>query len=160
MRERVASLDRKRRVHLGILRNELEGKPYERFFRWELSPLPDHVEQALRQGESRSGDVLPRSDLNRLLEPGYPPLETGWAKKQKELLENLKMHSKKNFIPGMMLLKSPHLGGFEDRPVEKIGNVTINVTESVLGQKPDLVLDDDEPKKLSPPRHLATDSDL
>ncbi|MBW2241508.1 MAG: hypothetical protein JRH01_05935 [Deltaproteobacteria bacterium] len=66
-------------MHLGILRTELRGKPYERFFRWELDPLPDHVEQVLRQGEAKPSDVLPRSDVNRLLEPGYLPLETGWA---------------------------------------------------------------------------------
>lgn len=79
MREREVSLDRKRQIHLGILRTELRGKPYERFFRWELDPLPEHVERVLDQGESDPGDVLPRSDVNRLLEPGYLPLETGWA---------------------------------------------------------------------------------
>ncbi|MCP5055657.1 MAG: hypothetical protein GY937_02910 [bacterium] len=79
MRERETSLDRKRRIHLGILRTELRGKPYERFFRWELDPLPEHVERVLGQGESDPSDVLPRSEVNRLLEPGYLPLETGWA---------------------------------------------------------------------------------
>ncbi|MCP5067686.1 MAG: hypothetical protein GY946_14085 [bacterium] len=79
MQEHEDTLDRRRRVHLGILRNELRGKSYERHFRWEMSPLPDHVELVLGQGESDANDVLPRADVNRLLEPGYLPLETGYA---------------------------------------------------------------------------------
>jgi hypothetical protein len=77
--EQTVSLDRKRRIHLGILRNELRGKSYEPYFRWEMSPLPDHVEQSLRQGQSDASEVLPRADVNRLLEPGYLPLETGYT---------------------------------------------------------------------------------
>jgi hypothetical protein len=42
--------DRERRVHLGILRDELRGKSYERFFRWEMDPLPEHIEQVLEEG--------------------------------------------------------------------------------------------------------------
>ena len=57
----------------------MRGRSYERYFRWEMSPLPDHVERALRQGKSGADDVLPRADVNRLLEPGYLPLETGYA---------------------------------------------------------------------------------
>ena len=77
--EEAFPLLRQRQVHLGILRNELRGRPYERFFRWELGPLPDPVEQALASGEANVDDVLPRSDVNRLLDPGYLPLETGYA---------------------------------------------------------------------------------
>ena len=79
MRERAVPLDRRRRTHLGILRTELRGRPYERFFRWELSPLPEHVEQALRRGAFAAEDVLSRANVNRLLETGYLPLETGYA---------------------------------------------------------------------------------
>jgi hypothetical protein len=79
MEESAVPLDRKRRVHLGILRNELRGKSYERFFRWEMNPLPDHVERVLGQRESDPDDVLPRADINRLIEPGYLPLETGYS---------------------------------------------------------------------------------
>jgi hypothetical protein len=77
--EQAVSLDRSRQVHLGILRNELRGWPYERWFRWEMDPLPDHVEQVLGAGEASADDVLSRADVNRLLEPGYLPLETGYA---------------------------------------------------------------------------------
>lgn len=87
-------------------------------------------------------------------------LETGWARKQAELLENLKKHSKANFIPAMFQLKSAHLGGFEDQPAQQNPSIVINVTESVLGQEPKLILDDDEPKKLTPPRHLMKDEDF
>jgi len=75
--ERAATLDRKRRIHLGILRNELRGRSYERFFRWEMDPLPDHVTQVLAAGEARPADALPRAEVERLLEPGHLPLETG-----------------------------------------------------------------------------------
>jgi hypothetical protein len=57
----------------------MRGRSYERYFRWEMSPLPDHVDWVLRQGESGADRALPRADVNRLLEPGYLPLETGYA---------------------------------------------------------------------------------
>ena len=79
MSERTAPLDRRRRIHLGILRNELRGRSYERFFRWEMDPLPAEAEDALRRGEADARDVLPRDAVNRLLEPGTLPLENGWA---------------------------------------------------------------------------------
>lgn len=79
LHERSTRLDRRRRTHLGILRSDLRGRAYERFFRWEMSPLPDHVESALAQGESSADVALPRADANRLLEPGTLPLETGYA---------------------------------------------------------------------------------
>jgi len=77
--ERAQTPDRKRRVHLGLMRTELRGRSYEPFFRWELDPLPEHVEEALRRGEVDAGLVLPRAEAHRLLEPGYLPLETGHA---------------------------------------------------------------------------------
>jgi len=79
MPEIAVSIDHRRKTHLGILRNELSGKSYAKYFRWDMSPLPDHVEQALRHGQSDPHDVLPRVDINRLLDPGYLPLETGYA---------------------------------------------------------------------------------
>ncbi len=79
MHEPAMTPRRRRRIHLGILRNELRGKPYESYFRWEMDPLPDHVKQTLARGESNPSDVLPRADVDRLLEPGYLPLETGHA---------------------------------------------------------------------------------
>ena len=79
MREQAVPLDRKRRSHLGILRNELRGRSYERFFRWEMSPLPDHVELALARGDSGGDEALPRTEVDRLLEPGYLPFETGYT---------------------------------------------------------------------------------
>ncbi|MDJ0848548.1 MAG: hypothetical protein QNK04_09240 [Myxococcota bacterium] len=79
MREHAVPLARRRRIHLGILRNELRGRSYEKHFRWELSPLPEDVERALRRGEVEADDVLSRANVNRLLDPGYLPLETGYA---------------------------------------------------------------------------------
>jgi len=80
VQERRLRLDRKRRIHLGILRSELLGRPYERFFRWEMDPLPEHVLLALERGEASADEALPRADAERLLEPGYLPLETGYAR--------------------------------------------------------------------------------
>jgi hypothetical protein len=80
MPERPIPLDRRRRVHLGLLRRELRGRAYERFFRWEMDPLPEPVEDALRSGESPAREVLQRAEAAQLLEPGYLPLETGWAR--------------------------------------------------------------------------------
>jgi hypothetical protein len=44
-----------------------------------MDPLPDHVEQVLGAGESVPDDALSKANVNRLLEPGYLPLETGYA---------------------------------------------------------------------------------
>lgn len=72
--------DRRRKVHLGILRNELRGRSYERFFRWEMDPIPAPVEDALRERGSSPSLVLPRAEVDQLLEPGYLPLENGYAR--------------------------------------------------------------------------------
>lgn len=72
--------DRERRVHLGILRDELRGKSYERFFRWEMDPLPEHIEQVLEERPSNPADALPRTEVNRLLAPSYLPFENGFAR--------------------------------------------------------------------------------
>jgi hypothetical protein len=44
-----------------------------------MSPLPDHADQALRRGASAASHALERAEINRLLEPGYLPLETGYT---------------------------------------------------------------------------------
>ncbi len=74
------TLARARNVHLGILRTELRGRSYERFFRWEMEDLPPHVEAAVQQGEADAADALPLADAHRLLEPGPLALETGHAR--------------------------------------------------------------------------------
>ena len=79
MKEQETPLGRHRRSHLGILRSELRGRSYERYFRWELGALPDHVEAVLQNEASVASDVLAMKDVNRLLDPGYLPLETGYA---------------------------------------------------------------------------------
>jgi len=73
-------LDRQRRVHLGILQTELRGRSYERFFRWEMDPIPEHVREALAAGGVSANFLLSRSEVDRLLEPGYLPMETGYAR--------------------------------------------------------------------------------
>lgn len=71
--------DRRRQPHLGILRTEMSGRSFEPFFRWEMDPLPDHVEAALEADEAAPDQVLPLAEAGRLLEPGYLDLETGYA---------------------------------------------------------------------------------
>jgi hypothetical protein len=73
-------LDRQRSVHLGILRSELRGRRYERFFRWEMDPLPEHVREALAAGGTSANSLLARTEVDRLLEPGYLSMETGHAR--------------------------------------------------------------------------------
>jgi hypothetical protein len=80
MQEQESSLDRKRRVHLGILRSELQSKSYEKFFRWEMGPLPESVDQALVAGAVDPVNGVAIEDINRLLEPGYLALETGYTR--------------------------------------------------------------------------------
>ena len=79
MSEKAHRPDPRRRPHLGIKRTELTGRSFERFFRWELDPLPQEVEDAVARGEADPGEALPLAEVNRLLEPGYLPLETGYA---------------------------------------------------------------------------------
>ena len=44
-----------------------------------MRSLPDHIEQTLSDGEANSARALPRGDVDRLLEPGYLPLENGYT---------------------------------------------------------------------------------
>ena len=80
-------LDRRRKVHLGILRSELRGRSYERFFRWEMDPLPAEVEDALRSGPSSPTSVLPRDEVDQLLEPGYLAMENGYARSDDGMIQ-------------------------------------------------------------------------
>lgn len=79
MEETETRLDRRRRVHLGILRSELRGRSYERFFRWEMDALPDDIEKVLAAGERPPEEALARSDVNVMLEAGYTAFENGWT---------------------------------------------------------------------------------
>jgi len=45
-----------------------------------LQPLPDHVKEALAGGWADPAKALKLEDANDLLEPGYLPLETGYAR--------------------------------------------------------------------------------
>jgi len=45
-----------------------------------LQPLPDHVKEALAGGWADPTKALKLEDANDLLEPGYLPLETGYAR--------------------------------------------------------------------------------
>jgi hypothetical protein len=44
-----------------------------------MNSLPDAVEESLQKGELPNSDVLSRREINRLLDPGYLPVETGYA---------------------------------------------------------------------------------
>ncbi|PIT82389.1 DAPG hydrolase family protein [Limnohabitans sp. 15K] len=66
-------------LHLGYSPSELASSPYARFFKTDVSPLADHVNEALLVGTQPS-ELFP--DVNQarlLLNPGYWPIETGYG---------------------------------------------------------------------------------
>ena len=63
---------------LGLLGAERD-RPFARFFRPEMAPLPEHVREALAVG-AVAAELLPSFDhAGELLAPGDWPVETGYA---------------------------------------------------------------------------------
>lgn len=63
----------------GMRPGDLEGKPYARFWQPTMAPLPAAVADALSAGPKSTALGLELADAGRLLEPGYLPLENGFA---------------------------------------------------------------------------------
>jgi hypothetical protein len=58
---------------------DLDGKPYARFYRPEMAPLPAGAREALLRGPV-AAELLPTlADAPRLLEPGDQPVEDGYG---------------------------------------------------------------------------------
>lgn len=67
-------------TYLGMRPGDLDAKPYARFWRPEMAPLSDEVTQALLRGEQSRELGFFLSESERLLEPGYLPLENGYTR--------------------------------------------------------------------------------
>ncbi len=67
----------KRDVYLGMRAGDLDGKPYAKYWKPEMQPMPAHVEAAILHGPEASELGLPLDQADQLMAPGYLPLETG-----------------------------------------------------------------------------------
>ena len=66
-------------LHLGFTSAELAQSPYASFYSDEFAPLPEHVKEALLTG-GQAYELFPLvENADKLLEPGYWPLETGFG---------------------------------------------------------------------------------
>ncbi len=71
--------DSDRSVYLGMRPGDLDNKWFGKYWNPELAPLPEHVRAGLALGP-QAAELLPRlSDVAKLLEPGYAPLENGFG---------------------------------------------------------------------------------
>jgi len=66
--------------YLGMRPGDLDGKPYARYWQPEMRPLPPHVAQAVLRGNEAAELGFPMSEADRLLEPGYLPMENGFTR--------------------------------------------------------------------------------
>jgi hypothetical protein len=64
-------------IYLGIRPGDLDGKPYARFWRPDMRPLPGHVMEAILHGPEAAELGLTLDQADQLMDPGYLPLETG-----------------------------------------------------------------------------------
>lgn len=58
---------------------DLDGKPYARYWNPDMAPLPDHAREAVVHGPEAAELGLTLDQADRLMAPGYLPLETGWT---------------------------------------------------------------------------------
>mgnify|MGYP001248725860 FL=1 len=61
----------------GDLSEEEKGRPYAGYYYREPAPVPGAILEAINGGPIDPLDALSFSEINRLLEPGYLPKETG-----------------------------------------------------------------------------------
>ncbi len=66
--------------YLGMRDGDLEDKPYAKYWNPEMGPMQDHVQRALACGIEASELGFPLDEVDRLLEPGYLPLENGFTR--------------------------------------------------------------------------------
>ncbi len=66
--------------YLGMRSGDLDGKPYAKHWNPQMGPLPDDVERALLHGVEAPELGFELAEADRLLEPGYLPLENGFTR--------------------------------------------------------------------------------
>jgi hypothetical protein len=67
-------------IYLGMRAGDLDNKPYAKYWNPQMKPMPAHIHQAILHGPESSELGFAISQANRLLEPGYLPLENGYAR--------------------------------------------------------------------------------
>jgi len=70
----------KRDAYLGMRPGDLDGKAYARYWNPDMGPMQEQVRRALLHGIEASELGFPATEANRLLEPGYLPLENGFTR--------------------------------------------------------------------------------
>jgi hypothetical protein len=68
------------RPYLGMRPGDLDGRPYAKYWRPEMAPMPAEVVHALLHGEESRELAFGLDEAHRLLEPGPLPLENGFAR--------------------------------------------------------------------------------
>lgn len=66
--------------YLGMRPGDLDGKPYAKYWKPEMGPLPEPATQAILTGPEASELGFAHEQASKLLEPGYLPLETGYTR--------------------------------------------------------------------------------
>ena len=68
------------RPYAGVKPSDLEGKPYRKYWNPNISTVPVHVQRALDAGMSDAALTFTPEQADQMLEQGYLPLETGFAR--------------------------------------------------------------------------------
>lgn len=66
--------------YLGMHPQDLDGKPYAKYWNPKMGTMQSHVQQSLAHGVEAAELGFPLSEVNQLLEPGYLPLENGYTR--------------------------------------------------------------------------------
>lgn len=69
-----------KQVYLGMRAGDLDGKPYAKYWNPRMSPMQPQAQQAILHGPEAAELGFPIGEANRLLEPGYLPLENGYTR--------------------------------------------------------------------------------
>jgi len=65
--------------YLGMLPDDLNGRPYAKYWQPAMRPLQPHVREAVLHGEEAEALGFPMSEADQLLAPGYLALENGFT---------------------------------------------------------------------------------
>lgn len=73
----MASPTRAKDLYLGMRPGDLDGKPYAKYWNPEMRPLQPQVREAVLHGPEAAELGFSLREADRLMEPGYLPLENG-----------------------------------------------------------------------------------
>jgi len=87
----------KAKKYLGVRAGDLDGKPYAKYWNPQMKALQPQNERALLHGMYAPELGFPIEEANRLLEPGYLPLESGYT----QLANGQLFIATHTFMPGV-----------------------------------------------------------